>query len=84
MEEGKKAVTIEQWRWGWEYVPEARLWVYTITGVWAFSLDGKVYELKHPVSIGEWEKNCDINISGRFPVYECREDFISMLVESSK
>jgi hypothetical protein len=83
MEEGRKAVRIEQWHWGWKYVEDVKLWVYTITGVWAFSLDGKVYELKHPVTIGEWEKNCDIDVSGRFPQYMCREDFINNIIASS-
>jgi hypothetical protein len=58
--------------------------VYTIIGVWAFSKDGRVYELSKPVSIAELEKHCEVAEPGRFPEYACSESFIERLIACNK
>jgi hypothetical protein len=83
MEEGRKAVRIEQWRWGWLYVPEAKTYVFTIIGVYSFRYKGKVYELKRPVDLVEWEKYCTPWVATSTVTYVCKESYIESLVNKT-
>jgi hypothetical protein len=84
MEQGKKRVKVIEYLWNWRYVGKLQKLHYVIVGVKWFIVDGKNVEPSPPPSIGKWDAHCDLVEDAEFPIYECSEDFINELVESSK